>query len=149
MCVPWAVIELLTAKNTSAVEIHRQLTEVHGSDVMSLQMLRKWCQEFHKGWCKVHDELHTGCPRVVTDESVNTIRALLNEDRCLILRELETIMNDDLGDPLSQMSISHTVINLGAQFYQATIQKLVSRYNKCWGLFSDNVENDVHKRNKI
>ncbi len=31
-CVPRAVIQFLTVKNTSAVEIHRQLIEVYGTD---------------------------------------------------------------------------------------------------------------------
>ncbi len=40
-CVLHTVIQFLTVKNTSAVEIHRQLTEVYRSDVMSVQMVRK------------------------------------------------------------------------------------------------------------
>ncbi len=55
-------------------------------------MVRKWCRAFHKGRCKEHNESHTGYPKVMTDESVNTIRVLLNEDRRLILQELKTIM---------------------------------------------------------
>ncbi len=35
-CVHCAVIQFLAAKNTSAVEIHRQLTKVYGSDVMCI-----------------------------------------------------------------------------------------------------------------
>ncbi len=58
-------------------------------------MVRKWCQEFHEVWRKVHNESRTGHPKVVVDESVNTIRVLLNEDRRLTLWELEMIMNDD------------------------------------------------------
>ncbi len=64
----------------------------------------------------MHDESHTGRPKVVMDESVNEICALFNEDRRLTLRELETIMNDNLGDSLSQMSISRIVTNLGTWF---------------------------------
>ncbi len=35
--------------------------------------------------------------QVVTNESVNTFRAILTKNRHLTLRELETIMNDSLG----------------------------------------------------
>ncbi len=91
------MLQFLKAKNTSAIKIRRQLTEVYGSDIMSVQMVRKWCREFCKGRHEVHDELRTGCPKVVMDESANTICALLNEDCRLTLRELETIMNDSLG----------------------------------------------------
>ncbi len=138
-CVPRAVIWFLTAKNTSVVEIHRQLTVVYGSDVMSQQMVRKLCREFLEGRHKVH-ESHTGCLKVVTNESINTICALLNKDHRLTLQELETIMNDDLGDSLSRMSISHIVTNLGTQFYQSSVQKLVLRYDEYSNLFDDYVE---------
>ncbi len=94
VCVPRAVIQFSTVKNTSAVEIHRQLTEVYGSDVMSVQMVKKWCQEFHKGRCEVYD----GCPKVGTDESINTICTLFNRYHHLTLLELEMIMNNDLED---------------------------------------------------
>ncbi len=120
-CVPCAVIQLLTAKNTSAVEIQRN--EVYGSDVMSVQMVRKWSWELCEGQCEVHDELQTGCWKVVMDKSVNTNRTLL-KDRRLTLQEMKTIMNDNSG-------------NLGTQFYQSSLQKLVSRYDKCLNLFGD------------
>ncbi len=71
-CVPHAVIQFLTVKNTSVVEIHRQLTEACGTDVMSVQMVRKCCQEFCEQRCEVHG-LYSGYLKVVTDESVNTI----------------------------------------------------------------------------
>ncbi len=81
--VPCAVIQFLTAKNSSLVEIHRQLAKVYGSDIMSIRMARKWAREFCEGRCEVHDESRTGHPKVVTDESINTIHTLLNEDRLL------------------------------------------------------------------
>ncbi len=68
-----------------------------------------WCHErtdgeevvlrVHRGWCEVHDESLTGHPKVVTDESVNTIRALLNKDR-------------RLRGILHQCSILHTTSNV-------------------------------------
>ncbi len=126
-CVPHAVIQFLTTKNTSAVEIHRQLIKV--SDVMSIQMVRKWCQEYCERLRKMHDELRTGHPKVVTDEFINTIHALLNKDRCLTLREQETIMNDDLGDPLSQMSISR-IVTENLQFRKVCAQWVPISYRQ-------------------
>ncbi len=139
-CVPHAVIQFLMAKNTSVVEIHKQLTNVYGGNIMSVQMVEKWCQEFCKGRCEVQDKSRTGCPKVVADESVNTIRVLLNKDRRLTLWELEMIMNNDSGNLLSWMSVSRIVTNLGTQFYQSSIQKLVSKYDKCLNLFGNYVE---------
>ncbi len=84
-------------------------------------------------------ESRTGCPKVVMNESLNTNHALL-KDHHLTLRELETIMSADLGDPILRMSISRIVTNLGPQFYQSSIQKFLSRYDKCLNLFGDYVE---------
>ncbi len=80
-----------------------------GSDVISVQMVRKWCREFGEGRCEVHSKLRRGCSKVIMHECVNTICVLLNKDRCLTLLELETIMNDNLGDSFSRMSISRIV----------------------------------------
>ncbi len=49
-------------------------------------------------------------------------------------------MTDNLGDPFSRTLIPRIVTNLGMQFYQSSIQKLVSRYDKCLNLFGDFVE---------
>ncbi len=78
-------------------------------------------------------QVYTGRPKAMMDISICT---LLNEDRRLTLRDL---MNDDLGDPLSRMSISHIVTNLGMQFYQSSTKKVVSRYDKCLNPFGDYV----------
>ncbi len=58
----------------------------------------------------MHNESHTGCLKLAMNESINTICALLNEDRRLTLRELETIVSDDLGEPFSRMAISRIVM---------------------------------------
>ncbi len=97
VCVSRTVIQFLTVKNTSVVEIHRKLTEVYGSDIMNQQMARKWCQKFCKGRHEMQDESCTGHPKLGMDEYVNTIRALLNKDLRLTIREPEMIMNDDFG----------------------------------------------------
>ncbi len=122
------------------VEIHRQLTEVYGSGILSVQMVRKWCRELHERRRKLHDESCTCRPKVVMDKSVDTICTLLNKDGHLTLRELKTIMNDNLGHPSSRMLISRIVTNLSTHFSQSGIQKLVSSYDKCLNLFGNYVE---------
>ncbi len=49
-CVPCAVIQFSTARNKRADEIHKQLTEVYG-----VQMVRKRCRKFREGQCEVHE----------------------------------------------------------------------------------------------
>ncbi|KAJ4440590.1 hypothetical protein ANN_08736 [Periplaneta americana] len=37
------------------IEIHRQLCQVYGPDIMSKQMVRRWCRQFSEGRQNVHD----------------------------------------------------------------------------------------------
>ncbi len=41
-----SVIRFLTLESVSPAEIHRRLTAVYGSPVMSVQAVRKWCRLF-------------------------------------------------------------------------------------------------------
>ncbi len=90
VCVTHAVIQFLMAKNKSTVEIHRQLTEVYGNEVTSIQMVRKWFREFCKGRCEVHDKSHTGRSKVVMDELVNTIR---EKTQRTIAKKFKTVLS--------------------------------------------------------
>ncbi len=81
-------------------------------------MVRKWCQEFHEGRRKVHNELCTSRRKVVMNKIVNTIHALLNEDRSS--KELETIMNDN-NDEVKTFTQNYFA-NLGTQFCSSTIE---------------------------
>jgi hypothetical protein len=42
------VVRILWAKHVYPVEIHRQMIEVYGDGVMSVQHVRKWCREFER-----------------------------------------------------------------------------------------------------
>jgi len=41
-----SVIRFLWSKGTAAIEIHREIQAVYGSNVMAVQHVRKWCREF-------------------------------------------------------------------------------------------------------
>ncbi len=45
-CNQCSVIRFLTAKHTSAAEIHQQLSMVYGKETMSVQHVRKWVHDF-------------------------------------------------------------------------------------------------------
>ena len=55
-CEVRAVIRFLLARNNNAAEIHRQLCEVYGPNVMSDSEVRQWCRLFKEGRTNVHDE---------------------------------------------------------------------------------------------
>jgi len=46
-----SVIRFLWAKGTAQIEIQREIHAVYGSNVMTVQHMRKWCREF--GGCRV------------------------------------------------------------------------------------------------
>jgi len=51
-----SVIRFLWAKGTAPIEIHREIQVVYGSNVMTVQHVRKWCREFSSCRLSVTDE---------------------------------------------------------------------------------------------
>ncbi len=84
-------------------------------------------QSVPRGRRQVHDELCTSRPKVVMDESVNTICALLNEDR-------RSIMNNGNDEEVKTFTQNYFA-NLGTQFYQIKHTKISLGYDKCSTFF--------------
>jgi hypothetical protein len=57
-----SVIRFLRLKGTSPAEIHRQLVEVYGANVMSRKHVWVWCTAFDNGRTDVQDEQQSGRP---------------------------------------------------------------------------------------
>jgi len=55
-CEIRAVIRFLKARNVLPNEIHHQICQVYGDNVMSDGMVRKWVWMFNEGRENVHDE---------------------------------------------------------------------------------------------
>ncbi|GFV36632.1 HTH_48 domain-containing protein [Trichonephila clavipes] len=72
-CEIRSVIRFLTAKNVSAAEIHRQISDVYGPNAMSSSKVRKWLRAFKGGRENVNDEPRFGRPSVITDDLVNVV----------------------------------------------------------------------------
>ncbi|GBM17446.1 hypothetical protein AVEN_193748-1 [Araneus ventricosus] len=66
-CEVRSVIRFLKAKKVKPAEIHRQLVEIYGGNVMTDGMVRKWVRQFNDGRTNVHDEARSGRPSVVND----------------------------------------------------------------------------------
>ena len=64
-CEICSVISYLSAKGVKAVEIHRNICEVHGHNIMSDGMARKWVRAFKDGRKNVHDKERSGRPSVI------------------------------------------------------------------------------------
>ena len=54
-CEVRAVIRFLLARNNNAAEIHRQLCEGYGPNVMSDSKVRQWCHFFKEVRTNVYD----------------------------------------------------------------------------------------------
>ncbi len=55
-----SVIRCAVLKNVAPNEIYRCLTATYGSEVMSVQAVRKWCSQFKNGRISVFDERRAG-----------------------------------------------------------------------------------------
>ncbi|GFT61514.1 dimethylglycine dehydrogenase, mitochondrial [Trichonephila clavipes] len=56
-----------------SVNIHRQITEVYGTDAMSDSKVRKWVRKFKDGRTNVHDEECSGWLSVITDDLMQAV----------------------------------------------------------------------------
>ncbi|GFX12532.1 uncharacterized protein TNCV_3156531 [Trichonephila clavipes] len=109
-CEIRSVIRFLTAKNVSAAEIHRQISDVYGPNAMSSSKVRKWVRAFMDGRENVHDEPRSGRPSVITDDLVNAVDEKIREDRRLTISTLA------LGFPNVDRTTLHKVVSEKLKF---------------------------------
>ncbi|KAJ4445116.1 hypothetical protein ANN_06915 [Periplaneta americana] len=72
------------------IEIHRQLCQVYGPNIMSKQMVRRWCRQFSEGRQSVHDEERSGLPSLINDDCVELVRQCIMENRRFTITELSS-----------------------------------------------------------
>ncbi|GBL83933.1 hypothetical protein AVEN_100826-1 [Araneus ventricosus] len=87
-CEVRSVIRFLNAKNVKPVEIHRQLVEIYGENVMTDGMVRKWVRQFNDGRTNVHDEARSGLPSVVSDGLDAKVNERIRENSRFTIRML-------------------------------------------------------------
>ncbi|GFU43058.1 HTH_48 domain-containing protein [Trichonephila clavipes] len=66
-CEVRAVIRFICALDFKSVDIHHQISEVYGENIMNDGMVRKWVRAFKDGRTNTHDEERSGRPSVITD----------------------------------------------------------------------------------
>ncbi|GBN30090.1 hypothetical protein AVEN_132069-1 [Araneus ventricosus] len=82
------VIRFLNAKKVKPAEIHRQLVEIYGENVITDGMVRKWIRQFNDGRTNVHDEARSGRPSDVNDGLVAKVNEKIRENRRFTIRML-------------------------------------------------------------
>ena len=82
---------VLWAKGTAPIEIHHEIQTVYGSNVMTMQHVRKWCWKFSGCRMSVTDEQRSGCPSTL--DLVPAIEETVHANHRLLLKELEEQFN--------------------------------------------------------
>ncbi len=101
-----SVIRFFTALGDTGAAIHRKIEEVYGEGRMSSSMVRRWRQMFLSGRTNVDDEERSGRPsEAITADTINTVRALIEEDRRITTRQIEKFFIEVACDPISHGTI--------------------------------------------
>ncbi|GBN30349.1 hypothetical protein AVEN_252944-1 [Araneus ventricosus] len=87
-CEVRSAIRFLNAKKVKPAEIHSQLVEIYGENVMTDGMVRKWVRQFNDGRTNVHDEPRIARPSVVNDGLVAKVNEKIRENRRFTIRML-------------------------------------------------------------
>ncbi|GFV74790.1 histone-lysine N-methyltransferase SETMAR [Trichonephila clavipes] len=87
-CEVRAVIRFLCAQSFKPVDIHRQISEVYGENIMSDGMVRKWARALKDFRTKIHDEERSGRPSVITDELIQKVDCKVKENRRFTISSL-------------------------------------------------------------
>jgi len=82
------VIGFLNARNVLPIEIHHQICQVYGDNVMSDGTVRKWVRMFNEGRENVHDEARSGRPSLVNDDLVRKVNERVRDDRPFTISDL-------------------------------------------------------------
>ncbi|KAJ4432093.1 hypothetical protein ANN_20707 [Periplaneta americana] len=85
-CEVLSVIRFIVAKNCKASEIHRQLCEVYGPDVISEGGVRQWCCMFKNGRTNVHDEERSCRPSIVNADLIRLVDERVRVNRRFIMK---------------------------------------------------------------
>ncbi|UYV63443.1 hypothetical protein LAZ67_2004096 [Cordylochernes scorpioides] len=88
-CELRSVIRFFTAKNETAVNIHRNLVSVYSEECMSIKMVRRWRSWFLEGRQNVHDDEQSGRPVTATDNAaVAAVQNAVEADRRVTIDEI-------------------------------------------------------------
>ncbi|GFW86773.1 HTH_48 domain-containing protein [Trichonephila clavipes] len=70
----------MTARNMSAADIHRQITEVYGTEVMHVSQVQKWARKFKDWRTNFHEEERSDRFFVITDDLTQAVETKIREN---------------------------------------------------------------------
>ncbi|GBL94549.1 hypothetical protein AVEN_235634-1 [Araneus ventricosus] len=103
-CEVRSAIRFSNAKKVQPAEIHRQLVEIYGENVITDGMVRKWVRQFNDGRTSVYDEARSGRPSVVNDGLIAKVNEKIRENRRFTIR----MLFDEI--PLIPKTVLHEIV---------------------------------------
>ena len=132
-------------------QIHHQICQVYGDNVMSDGMVRKWVRMFNEGRENVHDEARSGRPSFVNDDLVRKVNERVRDDRRFTISDLSlnfpqisrTLLYDIVSSHLGRRR-PHSMRKVHKNLCPATINASTMAANM-WKNSLKNVESDNNK----
>jgi len=150
-CEMRSIIRFLNYRNVLPSEIHHQICQVYGDNVMSDGMVGKWVRMFNEGRENVHDEARSGRPSLVNDDLVRKVNERVSDDRRFTISDLSlyfpqisrTLLYDTLSSHLGR-GRPHSVRRVYNKLFPAMISASIMAANM-WNNSLKNVESDNKK----
>src|SRR5215470_4845567 len=93
-----AVIRYEWANGLSPSKIHTKLVAVYGDSVMSVQIVRRWCNLFAEGRVDIFDAARSCCPSTASSaETIAEVNELIQENRRIKLRDVVRMLDISIG----------------------------------------------------
>ena len=130
-CEIQSVIRFMNARIIPS-EIHHQICQVNGNNVMSDGMVRKWVWMFNEGWENLYDEALSGHPSLVNDDLVRKVNETVVDERRFTIFYLSLHFPQFSRTQLYVLkdAVQKWLTSQAAAFYEEGIQKRVPRYDK-------------------
>jgi len=114
-CLIQSIIRFLKARNVLPSEIHHQICQLYGDNVMSDGLIRKWVRMFNEGRENMHDEARSGRPSLVNDDLVLKVNERVRDDRRFTISDLSlhfpqisrTLLYDIVSSHLGYRKVSN------------------------------------------
>ncbi len=85
------------------------MMEVCGN-LISYDIVKRWCREFLNGHIEIADEPHQGWLNVIKKNSINTMRSLIEENGCIIVKIEQYFWDESLFYYVCALSASFTTV---------------------------------------
>ncbi|KAJ4447710.1 hypothetical protein ANN_09718 [Periplaneta americana] len=136
-CEVRSVIKFFNAQSIAPIEIHRQLCQVYGLNIMIKQMVRRWCRQFSEGRQSVHDEERSGRPSLINDDRVELVRQCIMENRRFMITELSSHF------PQISRSLLHEIVTKHLLFKSGVYNSAITDHYMVFGLVTITTKNII------